>query len=92
MEIDVKYVAQLAKIELTEEQTAKFQRQFQDILGYVEKLKKLNTDSVLPLSHAVSLENVFRDDKAKSSLDITDVLKNAPQKKGSFFKVPKVIK
>lgn len=92
MKIDVKYVAQLAKIDLAPEQTARFQKQFQDILSYVEKLKKLNTDEVAVLSHAVSMENVFRDDKPKASLDITDVLKNAPQKKGNFFKVPRVIK
>lgn len=92
MEIDVKYVAQLAKIDLTQEQTAAFQKQFQDILSYVEKLNKLNTDEVAALSRAVSLENIFREDKPKASLEITDVLKNAPQKKGNFFRVPKVIK
>lgn len=92
MEIDVKYVAQLAKIDLTPQQIDRFQKQFQDILNYVEKLKKLNTDGVSALSYAVSLKNVFRDDKPKSSLDIRDVLKNAPQKKGNFFKVPRVIK
>ncbi|MFH1856413.1 MAG: Asp-tRNA(Asn)/Glu-tRNA(Gln) amidotransferase subunit GatC [Candidatus Omnitrophota bacterium] len=92
MEIDVKYVAKLAKIELTEEQTGKFQKQFENILSYVDKLKEIDTGNVPPLSHAVSLKNVFREDKAKASLEIEETFSNAPQRKGNFFKVPKVIK
>ncbi len=92
MKIDVKYVANLARLELTEEQTAKFQKQFSSLLDYIEKLKTLNTKNILPLSHATSLENVFRKDKIKSSLSLEDALTNAPQREGDFFKVPPVIK
>lgn len=92
MRIDVKYVAQLARLQLTQEQIDKFQRQFKNILEYVEKLKEVNTDEVLPLSHAVSIENVFRTDEVKPSLSPEEALNNAPRKKGNFFKVPKVIK
>ncbi len=92
MKIDVKYVANLARLELTEKQTAKFQKQFSSLLDYIEKLKTLNTKNILPLSHATSLENVFRKDKIKSSLNLEDALTNAPQREGDFFKVPPVIK
>ena len=92
MKIDVKYVANLARLELTEKQTAKFQKQFSSLLDYIEKLKTLNTKNILPLSHATSLENVFRKDEVKSSLKIEDTLANAPQKEDNFFKVPPVIK
>lgn len=92
MKIDIKHVAHLACLKLTEEQTFKFQKQFDNILSYVEKLKTLDTKNILPLSHATSLENVFRKDEIKSSLKIEDTLANAPQKEGNFFKVPKVIK
>jgi aspartyl-tRNA(Asn)/glutamyl-tRNA(Gln) amidotransferase subunit C len=92
MRIDVRYVSRLARLELTEEQAAKFQRQFEGILEYVEKLKTLDTKDILPLSHAVFLENVFREDKIKPSLKIENTLANAPQKESGFFKVPKIIK
>ena len=92
MKIDIKHVARLARLQLTPQQSSKFQKQFDAILGYVEKLKSLNTKDVLPLSHASFLENVFREDKARPSLKIEDTLANAPQKEGNFFKVPPVIK
>ena len=92
MEIDIKYVARLARLQLTPDEASKFQKQFSSLLGYIEKLKTLNTKNILPLSHATSLENVFRKDKIKFSLNLEDTLTNAPQKEGDFFKVPPIIK
>ncbi len=92
MEIDIKYVARLARLQLTPHEASKFQKQFSSLLDYIEKLKTLNTKNILPLSHATSLKNVFRKDKIKSSLNLEDTLTNAPQKEGGFFKVPPVIK
>jgi aspartyl-tRNA(Asn)/glutamyl-tRNA(Gln) amidotransferase subunit C len=61
------------------------------ILGYVEKLKELNTDGILPTSHAVPMENAFREDAARPSIGIEKALSNAPDRVENFYRVPKVI-
>jgi aspartyl-tRNA(Asn)/glutamyl-tRNA(Gln) amidotransferase subunit C len=88
---DVEYIAKLAKLEYTDKEKEKFTKQFNTILEYIDKLNELNTDDVEPLSHVIELSNVMREDEVKPSLPVGEVLKNAPSKTGSFFKVPKVI-
>lgn len=87
----IRYVANLARISLTPEQEELFAGQLSHILSYMEKLKKLNTENIEPMSHAVSLENVFRSDEVKDSLPKDEVLKNAPAKEKDFFEVPRII-
>ncbi|MFC1807912.1 Asp-tRNA(Asn)/Glu-tRNA(Gln) amidotransferase subunit GatC [Candidatus Omnitrophota bacterium] len=87
----IKYVANLARLNLKPEEEELFAKQLNDILSYIENLNKVNTDSVDPMSHAVSMGNVFRQDKVKDSLNTKDALNNAPDKKDGFFRVPKVI-
>lgn len=86
----ISYVANLARIKLTPEEEELFTRQLNDILMYMEKLKQLNTGGIEPMSHAVTLGNVFRDDKIKDSLPRDKALKNAPEKENGFFRVPKI--
>jgi aspartyl-tRNA(Asn)/glutamyl-tRNA(Gln) amidotransferase subunit C len=88
---DVEYVARLARLELSEEEKCLFAGQMGAILGYVEKLKELNTDGILPTSHAVPMENAFREDVACPSIGIEKALANAPDRAESFYRVPKVI-
>jgi aspartyl-tRNA(Asn)/glutamyl-tRNA(Gln) amidotransferase subunit C len=88
---DVEHVARLARLELTEEEKILFAGQMGDILGYVEKLKELNTEGILPTSHAVPMENAFREDAARPSIGIEKALANAPDRVDSFYRVPKVI-
>ena len=88
---DVEYVARLARLELTGGEKELFAGQMEAILGYVEKLKELNTEGVLPTSHAVPMENSFREDAACPSIGIEKALANAPDRVGSFYRVPKVI-
>ena len=88
---DVEYVARLARLELSPEEKELFAGQMGAILGYVEKLKELNTEGVVPTSHAVPMENSFREDRAFSSIGLDKALANAPDRAGSFFAVPKVI-
>jgi aspartyl-tRNA(Asn)/glutamyl-tRNA(Gln) amidotransferase subunit C len=88
---DVEYIAKLAKLEYSEEEKEQFAKQFNTILAYIDKLNELNTDDVEPLSHVIELSNVMREDEVKPSLPVEEVLRNAPSKSGSFFKVPKVI-
>ncbi|HIJ87628.1 MAG TPA: Asp-tRNA(Asn)/Glu-tRNA(Gln) amidotransferase subunit GatC [Desulfuromonadales bacterium] len=88
---DVEYVARLARLELSMAEKELFAGQMGAILGYVEKLKELDTDGIVPTSHAVPMENSFREDSAFSSIGQEKALANAPDRAGSFFAVPKVI-
>jgi len=88
---DVEHVARLARLELSEGEKELFAGQMGAILGYVEKLKELNTDGILPTSHAVPMENAFREDSARPSIGIEKALANAPERADSFYRVPKVI-
>ncbi len=88
---DVEQVARLARLELTAEDKELFAGQMDAILGYVEKLKELNTDGIVPTSHAVPMENAFRADVVRPSIGLEKALANAPEKTGTFFVVPKVI-
>ena len=86
---DVEHVARLARLELNEEEKNLFACQMGAILGYVEKLKELDTEGVLPTSHAVPMENSFRADAACPSIGIDKALANAPDRVGSFIGYPK---
>jgi len=87
----VRYVAALARLALTDEEVARFAAQLGDILAYVGQLQRLDTEQVPPTSHAIPMTNVFRDDEITASLPVEAALANAPQRKGSFFKVPRVL-
>ncbi|HPX61373.1 MAG TPA: Asp-tRNA(Asn)/Glu-tRNA(Gln) amidotransferase subunit GatC [Deltaproteobacteria bacterium] len=88
---DVVHVARLARLELADEEKTLFVSQMDAILGYVEKLKQLDTTGIQPTSHAVPIENAFRDDLVTPPIGIDKALANAPERAGSFYKVPKVI-
>ncbi len=88
---NVEHVARLARLELTCDEKELFAGQMGAILGYVEKLNELNTEGIVPTSHAVPMENAFRDDEVRASIGLDNALANAPDRAGSFFAVPKVI-
>jgi len=88
---DVEYAARLARLELTSGEKELFAGQIGAILGYVEKLKELDTEGIVPTSHAVPMENSFREDVVQPSIGVKNALANAPESEGSFFAVPKVI-
>ena len=88
---DIQYIAGLARIHLEEGEMDKLIRNLEDILGYVEKLKKLDVSNVAPTSHAMPLQNVYREDKVTPSLGQDDALTIAPQKHHGAFKVPQII-
>ena len=89
--IDVKYIANLARIRLDEERIKDFSRQLNDIISYMEKLNNVDTRNTPPTTHPLPLKNVFREDEVKASLPVDKALANAPKRKDSFFKVPKII-
>ena len=88
---EVKYIAHLARLQLTSEEEEKFSRQLGEILTYADKLKEVDTRNVPPTSHVFALKNVFREDKQKKSLSQPEALSNAPKKKRNQFQVPKII-
>ncbi|MCC6425011.1 MAG: Asp-tRNA(Asn)/Glu-tRNA(Gln) amidotransferase subunit GatC [Phycisphaerales bacterium] len=88
---DVRHVARLSRLALDDVQLQKFATQLETILGYVDKLGALDVSGIEPMAHALPLHNVLREDVIEPSLPLEQVLRNAPQTDGPFFKVPKVI-
>jgi len=90
-EKDVQYVAKLARLEVTDQETAKYTQQLGNILQYVEQLNKLDTTNVEPLTHPLDVKNVFRKDEVAPSLSQKDVLSNGPEVQSGHFRVPKIM-
>lgn len=88
---DVRWVAHLARLELSDAELATMTRQLGAILDYVQQLQQVPTDDVEPLAHPLPLENVFRDDQLTGSLPTEAALANAPQLHGDFYAVPAVL-
>ena len=87
----VKKVAKLARLELSEAEVEEFAGQLSAILDYVARMNELNTEGVEPLAHCLPISNVLREDIVKESLGTEKTLANAPQRDGAFFKVPKIL-
>ena len=87
----VRKVAKLSRLELTDREVQEFTGQLGAILEYVEKMNELDTDNVEPLAHCLPVSNVFREDCVKQSLGTEKALANAPDRDGAFFKVPKIL-
>lgn len=90
-EIDVKYVAHLARIALSPEEEQKLSTQLGNILSYIEKLKQADVSGVEPTAHAFPLVNVTRPDEVRPSMSNEDALWNAPAKANGLFIVPKIV-
>lgn len=88
---EVKHVARLARLKLSEEEVETFTGQMGAILAYIEKLNELDTDGIVPTAHAVPMENAFREDMERPSIGVDQALANAPDQVDGFFRVPKVI-
>ena len=88
---DVAKVAKLARLALTAEEQERFADQMADILKYVDMLDEVDTSEIEPLAHPFAVENVFRPDETRPSLDRNDALQNAPQADGKFFLVPQIL-
>ncbi len=89
--IDVKYVAHLARLQLTPLEEEQFGAQLGQVLGYIEKLNQLEVGQVEPTAHAVPLLNVTRADEVRPSLPHDEALRNAPAKANGLFLVPKIV-
>ena len=90
-DLDVAYVARLARLNLTEEETELFQKQLGDVLKYVEKLREVDVSIVEEAAHALPLFNVFREDEPRDWFTAQQALSNAPQQANGLFIVSKVV-
>jgi aspartyl-tRNA synthetase len=87
----VKHVAKLARLRMTEEEAVSYQKDLNDILGYVETLSELDTENVEPMSHVLEMRNVWREDKPAKPDKREAILSNAPVRDGDYYKVPRII-
>jgi aspartyl-tRNA(Asn)/glutamyl-tRNA(Gln) amidotransferase subunit C len=90
-ELDVAYVAKLARLNLTGAETQLFQKQLGDVLKYAEKLREVDVSHVEAAAHAVPIFNVFREDEPRDWFTAEEALSNAPQKANNLFIVTKVV-
>lgn len=90
-DIDVQYVADLARLELSETEVPTFQREIAAILDHVRQLEAVDVDGVDPTAHATAIHNVWRNDVAGETLDHDTAMANAPAVDGDLIKVPVVI-
>ena len=87
----VKHVAHLARLAITEEEAEKFTKQLDAIISFAEQLNELDTDNVEPTSHVLELKNVLREDIPSVGLPRDEVLKNAPEHIEGQIMVPAII-
>lgn len=85
------HVAQLARLHLDDAAVELYTKQLGDILAYMDTLNRLDTKGVPPTSHAIFINNAFRDDEIKPSIPVAQALANAPESEDGSFVVPKVI-
>jgi len=85
---DVLHVARLARLELSEDEVAKFQEQLSDILDAVSKVSELDLSDVPPTAHPLEIANTWAEDEPHESLSLDDVFANAPDRDDDHFRVP----
>ena len=90
-QLDVKYVAHLARLALSPAEEQKLGAQLGNILGYIEKLAELDVSQVEPTAHAIPLVNIMRPDEVRPSLPVADAVRNAPAQANGLFLVPKIV-
>jgi aspartyl-tRNA(Asn)/glutamyl-tRNA(Gln) amidotransferase subunit C len=90
-DLDVRYVARLARINLTEDEAKIFQKQLDDVLKYAEKLLEVDVTNVRATAGALPVFNVFRDDSPRDWFTANEALSNAPRQANGLFTVPKVL-
>ncbi|MBD3282123.1 MAG: Asp-tRNA(Asn)/Glu-tRNA(Gln) amidotransferase subunit GatC [Candidatus Portnoybacteria bacterium] len=90
-EKQVKHIAKLARIKLTEKEEEKFAKEISSILDYIDKLNEVDTKNISPISQVTGLKNMVRDDSSPKKEKNEKILNQAPDKKDNYFKVPKIL-
>jgi aspartyl-tRNA(Asn)/glutamyl-tRNA(Gln) amidotransferase subunit C len=89
--MDVRYVANLARLNLTEQEVAQFQVQLEHVVSLFNQLREIDVSGIEPMAHAAVIQNVFREDVVRAGLDREAVLKNAPEHSPDLFIVPTIV-
>lgn len=87
----VYHVANLARLEINDQEAEKFTKQLDDIINLAELLNEVDTSTIKPTSHVLNIQNVMREDVAEAGLPREEVLKNAPDHKDGQIRVPSII-
>ncbi len=88
---DVKHIANLARLEISEKELDKYTEDLSNIVDYATTLSNIDVSGVDPTNHILDIKNVFRKDEVKNSYDREEILKNAPDKQAGCISVPKVV-
>ncbi len=88
---EVRHIARLARVGLSDDEVARLQGQLSQILDYFQRLQEVDTGDIPPTAHTLALHNVMRDDEPKPSFDKEEVLANAPQREEDLFRVRAVL-
>src|SRR5262245_16880382 len=88
---EVREIAQLARLRLSEAEVLRMAGELEAILGYIEEVKQLDTAAVEGMTHAVPFDCPFRPDEVAGALPVEEALQNAPRREGSFFEVPRIV-
>jgi aspartyl-tRNA(Asn)/glutamyl-tRNA(Gln) amidotransferase subunit C len=88
---EVEHVAMLARIELSSEEKELYSEQLSGILAFFDRLQEVSTDEIPPTSHVLEMTNAFREDELRPSSKPQEILGNAPDSLGQFFRVPKIL-
>lgn len=88
---DVEHIAELARLDLTEEERSEYASQLGQVLDYFDQLRRVDTSDVSPLSHPLDLANVLRDDRVQASRPTEEILENAPHRADGCFRVPVIL-
>jgi aspartyl-tRNA(Asn)/glutamyl-tRNA(Gln) amidotransferase subunit C len=89
--LDVRYVADLVRLRLTEDEITELQPQLEHVLSYIEQLNEVNVDGIEPTAHASAVYNVFRADVPRDFFTQEQATANAPHSGSGLFIVPKVV-
>ncbi len=88
---DIEHIAELSRINLTAEEKEKFQKDIDEILSYVEKLKQLNLDDIEPMSHLIGKDSTLREDYSEDSDSRDAIINLFPEKEKKFLKVKSIL-
>ena len=89
---EVRHIAELAKLGITDEEVEQFSEQLSAILEYAEMINKLDTNAIPPTAQVIELRNVMRDDESRPSLPAEEILANAPRREDDRFQVQAILK
>ena len=87
----IKKIADAVRIEISDEEAAKYTEEISSVIEYANVLSELNTDDVEPTTHGIVLGNVLRKDEPKHTITQEDALENAPDQEDGHFKVPSIM-